>query len=171
MLAHFLVVYGTFFVISVFSFEAYIFILLNIALVVLIHLRLQRPFSYLFLFFILTSISYPEFGSLKDYLFEKDSQKKFLFEVTIVWLNAKLLSFNLDRLNELKRKRDNERTGHHRMDDDFDLIFAKVNGISRDEYLHLFAYLFYVPTLFTGPLNQYAPFVRVSNTYILHLIN
>lgn len=103
----------------------------------------------------LTSVSYPEFASLKDYLFDNDSNKKFVFEVSIVWLNAKLLSFNFDRSNE-------QISVSHNREDDFDLIFARnIKKITKDEYFYIFAYLLYVPTFFTGPLNHYSPFVRV----------
>ena len=159
---HFLIIYGSFFIIQIFSFIAYLCILFNIAIVLMIHLRLQKLFSYLFLFFALTSVCLPDFADLKDYLFEKDAHRKFLFDVTIVWLNARLLSFNLDRLNEQKHA-----DGHRREEDfDFDLIFARnVKRISREECFYILAYLLYLPTFFTGPLNHYSPFVRVSTFF------
>lgn len=125
----------------------------------MIHLRLQKLFAYLFLFFALFSVSLPDFADLKDYLFEKDAHRKFLFDVAYVWLNARLLSFNLDRLEEQKH------TDEHYQDFEFDLIFARVKRIRREEYLSIFAYLLYVPTFFTGPLNHYAPFVKVSASF------
>ena len=155
--AHFLIVYGSLCIINIFSLSAYLCILFNIVIVLLIHRRLQKLFAYLFLFFALTSVCLPDFADLKDYLFEKDTHRKFLFDVTIVWLNARLLSFNLDRLAEQKH------AGGHVREDDFDLIFARnVKKITREEYFYIFAYLLYLPTFFTGPLNHYSPFVRVS---------
>ena len=101
----------------------------------------------------------PVFAEIKTELFGQDSYRSFLFDVAIVWLNARCLSFNCDRLDNLDQC---EYVKQNNLDQ-YDFILAsQIPPFTNNEFIHLFAYMFYLPTFFTGPINQYESFVKVS---------
>lgn len=104
--------------------------------------RLNRP-SLCYILFVVTivAVTHKEHSifsaNIRHELFSGDNQKTFLFEVATAWLNAKCLSFSLDRI----RHRDHARL---------------------QSALASMAYTFYLPAFFTGPLFSYESFCNVS---------
>jgi hypothetical protein len=140
------------------SFQAFLILLLHISIVLLLHLKVHRLFSYLFLLIILILACHPLMNDIKSELFEQDQFRSFFFDVSLVWLSARCISFTCDRLDSKTTKQ----YIRQQYLEQFDFIFSTpVPPFTNHELISVFAYLFYLPTFFTGPINQYDSFVQV----------
>lgn len=107
-------------------------------------LRKKHP-QYVILLSCLLLLHHPSFISFKLTLFDSSDQATLLFDVCITWLLAKLTSFSIDFIE-----------GHPL------------------DWLTLFNYLFYFPSIFTGPIHLYHLFrekPRQTGTLLIDLVS
>ena len=133
------VAFGTLAATFILNIQSTIFLWTNVLAAILIN-KLRKPtLSYLFFFVSLILIHKQPAFATKEYLFGDDSHKVLLFDVSTAWLHAKCLSFSIDRIRH--------------------------PDLSRQSDMLIFAYCFYFPVFFTGPIHHYKDFVQVSQIF------
>ncbi len=117
---------------------------LNILFAYLIHLKRSPLLCHLFFITVFITAQSSYFRDKTKLLFGHDLRKLFIFDILFGWLNAKCLSFSLDRIETFRRWE---------------------NPYPDDNLTMIFAYCLYLPTLVFGPMHQYSSFLNVSKLY------
>ena len=146
--AVFWIAYGSACIAYILSPIVLVLVYLNIIIAWLIHLTNSKSLVYL-LFLVLLVFLHTDYIGLKQYLFESDYDRIFLFEVAFAWLNAKCLSFSLDRLL-FPLPVDHKGLRPKNTDNQF-----------LNDFLHVFSYCTYLPSFYIGPIHHYNDFVQV----------
>lgn len=138
-----MITYGTICIWIVLGKLAVVIVYLNIFAAYLIHLIRKPLLCHLFFIFVLIMAQRPLFRDQISLRFDHDLRKLFIFDILLNWLNAKCLSFSLDRI---------ETSGRW------------ANPYEDDNLTMIYAYCLYFPTLIFGPMHQYSSFLTVSLT-------
>lgn len=126
-------IFSSAFVFTVLNFKSLLILLLNACLSVLVTNTRVKFLAYL-MFFSLIGFSISPIGMfLKRLLFHDSESRILLFDVCFTWLNAKSLSLSVDTIESGKR-------------------------ISRSDLPLILSYLFYFPSLFSGPVHLFDSF-------------
>lgn len=131
-------IYGLTAAAFVLNSKAVAFLLLNVVFAIVIHRAKRVYLCYATFAALLYLIHKDPVFALKKSLFGDDTHRTFLFEVAVAWLNAKCLSFSIDRIRNAP------------------------NRCSLNDYRLILAYCFYFPPFFTGPIYLYDDFVQVN---------
>ncbi|RWS15907.1 protein-cysteine N-palmitoyltransferase HHAT-like protein, partial [Dinothrombium tinctorium] len=129
---YFLITFGSSMIQSILSTKALVFVWSNILIAILIHLTSIRSLCYIFFLSIIAVLHREPFAIIKNYLL-LDEDQSFLFEVSVAWLNARCLSFSIDRIHK--------------------------TSLTFHDFLLITSYCLYLPSFFTGPINDYLSFV------------
>lgn len=104
-----------------------------VCLAYIIHKLSNHILCFVIAVFVLCATSHPYYIHTKNNFMEDDT-KSFFFDIGLGWLMARCISFSIDKINK------------------------KTLKFSFEDITEVFAYCFYLPVFFTGPLMNYNVF-------------
>lgn len=143
------VIYSSICIIYILSPQTLFIFLLNIFISIILHQHFIEHKIICYLFFLLTlyCIHSSLFTNLISFC-QLNKHESFLFEVSMAWLNAKCLSFSIDRIRSVNQ------------------IKTKTNSRIRiKDVILIMSYCLYFPAFYTGPIYQYNNFVNNVSYY------